>query len=75
MISRKPRNNDRNTINGILFKLRLQWAILLIGSKSTASSDFIIYSKWKKILSILAHKQGNINLQSSIACSKKGAMR
>ena len=86
----RPRNNDRNIINGILFILTTgcRWADMpdKYGSKSTAHLRFQELQQkgiWKKILSKLiklAHKQGKINLQkisidSSSIAAKKGAMR
>ena len=64
----RPRNNDRNIINGILFILTTgcRWADMpdKYGSKSTAHLRFQELQQkgiWKKILSKLiklAHKQG-----------------
>ena len=86
----RPRNNDRNIINGILFILTTgcRWADMpdKYGSKSTAHLRFQELQQkeiWKKILSKLiklAHKQGKINLQkisidSSSIAAKKGVMR
>ena len=72
----RPRNNDRNTINGILFILTTgcRWADMptQYGSKSTAHLRFSELQQkgiWKKILSKLiksAHKQGKINLRNIV---------
>ena len=86
----RPRNDDRNIINGILFVLTTgcRWAEMpdKYGSKSTAHLRFSELQQkgvWKKILSKLvklAHKQGKINLQkisidSSSIHSKKGEIK
>lgn len=84
----RPRNDDRNIINGILFILTTgcRWADMpdKYGSKSTAHLRFSELQQkgiWKKILSKLiksAHKQNKINLRnisidSSSIAAKKGA--
>ena len=84
----RPRNDDKNTINGILFVLTTgcRWADMpdKYGSKSTAHLRFQELQQkgiWKKILSKLiklAHKQGKLDLRnisidsSSIAAKKRG---
>ncbi len=84
----RPRCDDRNIINGILFVLTtgFRWACMSdkYGSKSTAYLRFQEMQQkgmWKTILSKLiklAHKQEKINLQkisidsSSIAAKKRG---
>ena len=85
----RPRNDDRDIINGILFVLSVgcRWEELpkKYGSKSTAHLRFQELQQkgiWKKILSSLiktAHKQNKINLQkisvdSSSISNKKGVM-
>ena len=84
----RPRNDDKNTINGILFVLTTgcRWADMpdKYGSKSTAHLRFSELQQkgiWKKILSGLiktSHKQNKIDLKkisvdSSTIHSKKGA--
>ena len=86
----RPRNDDRNIINGILFVLTTgcRWADMpdKYGSKSTAHIRFQELQQkgiWKKILSKLiklAYKQGKINLcnisiDSSSIAAKKGGMK
>ncbi len=86
----RPRNNDRDIINGILFVLTTgcRWADMpnKYGSKSTAHLRFSELQQkgtWKKILSKLiksAYKQGKINLRnisidSSSIAAKKGAIK
>ena len=86
----RPRNDDRNIINGILFILTTgcRWADMpdKYGSKSTAHLRFQELQQkgiWKKILSKLiklAYKQGKINLRnisidSSSIAAKKGGMK
>ncbi len=86
----RPRCNDRNTINGILFVLTTgcRWADMpdRYGSKSTAHLRFSGLRQkgiWKRILSGLiksAHRQGKISLQkisvdSSSIPSKKGGTK
>jgi len=88
--TRRPRCDDRTTINGILFVLTTgcRWADMPIqyGSKSTAHLRFSELQQkgtWKKILSKLiksAHKQGkmdlrNISIDSSSIPAKKGVMK
>ena len=84
----RPRNNDRNIINGILFILTTgcRWADMpnKYGSKSTAHLRFQELQQkgiWKKILVSAiktTHSSGKINLQkisvdSSSISNKKGA--
>ena len=86
----RPRNDDRNIINGKLFVLTTgcRWADMpdKYGSKSTAHLRFQELQQkgtWKKILSKLiklAHKQGkldlrNISIDSSSIAAKKGEMK
>lgn len=83
----RPRRDDRNTINAILFVLitGCRWTELpaMYGSKSTAHRRFQDMQQkgtWKKILSGIiktAHKQDKMNLQkisidSSTISAKKG---
>jgi len=85
----RPRCDDRNTINGIIYVLisGCRWSEMprQYGSKSTAHLRFQNLQEqgaWKKILSSAiksAHKQGKLNLQnisvdSSSIAAKKGEM-
>ena len=84
----RPRNNDRTTINGIIYVLisGCRWAEMpkRYGFKSTANrrlQDWQQKGVWKKMLKCIissADKSGKINLQkisvdSSSIPSKKGA--
>ncbi len=85
----RPRCDDRNTINGIIYVLiaGCRWSEMpeKYGTKSTAHLRFQNLQEqgiWKKILTDMiksAHKQGKLNLQkisidSSSIHAKKGEM-
>ena len=85
----RPRSNDRNTINGIIYVLisGCRWSEMpkRYGFKSTANRRLQNWQQkgiWKKILVSAiktAHSSGKLNLQkisvdSSSISNKKGAM-